>query len=146
MPWPLRTQGMYRSLIAKDVTSGTLLRTYSGMQGFVVSVRKIGVSGTCELHWYCFQSFQETLARFWRSGLPTVCDVMAINTCNHNPAHTWVLMVRVYKWAPETPEAPVVRTPAENARTLAIEATVMVQTEKTDEETRRDRLVCGGCY
>ena len=40
----------------------------------------------------------------------------------------------------------MVRTPAENARTLAIEATVMVQTEKTDEETRRDRLVCGGCY
>ena len=72
--------------------------------------------------------------------LDTVCDVMAINTCNHNPAHTSVLMVMVYKRALETKEAPVVRTPAENARPLV---TVMVQTEKIDEEPRRDLFAVG---
>ena len=70
--------------------------------------------------------------------LDIVCDVMAINTCNHNPAHTSVLMV--YKRALETKEAPVVRTPAENARPLV---TVMVQTEKIDEEPRRDLFAVG---
>ena len=47
--------------------------------------------------------------------------------------------------AAETDEAPVVRTPAEKARTSATEAIAMVQTERKEEETRRDLLATGGC-
>ena len=48
--------------------------------------------------------------------------------------------------AAETEEAPVVRTPAENARPLATEATAAVQTERKEEATRRDLLAVGGCH
>ena len=48
--------------------------------------------------------------------------------------------------AAETEEAPVVRTPAEDARPSATEATAAVQTEKKEETTRRDLLALGGCH
>ena len=48
--------------------------------------------------------------------------------------------------AAETEEAPVVRTPAEDARPSATEATAAVQTERKEEATRRDLLAVGGCH
>ena len=48
--------------------------------------------------------------------------------------------------AAETEEAPVVRTPAEDDRPLATEATSTVQSERTEEEARRVLLVVGGCH
>ena len=47
--------------------------------------------------------------------------------------------------AAETEEAPVVGTPAEDARPSAAEATAAVQTERKEEATRRDLLALGGC-
>ena len=38
------------------------------------------------------------------------------------------------------------QTPAEDARPSAAEATAMVQTERKEEEARRDLLVVGGCH
>ena len=46
----------------------------------------------------------------------------------------------------ETEEAPVVRTPAEDARPSAAEATAAVQTERKEEVAKRDLFVVGGCH
>ena len=40
----------------------------------------------------------------------------------------------------------MVRTPAEKARTSATEAIAMMQTERKEEEARRDLLAMGGCH
>ena len=40
----------------------------------------------------------------------------------------------------------MVRTPAEDARPSATEATAVVQTERKEEATRRDLLAVGGCH
>ena len=45
-----------------------------------------------------------------------------------------------------TEEAPVVRTPAEDARQSITEATAAVQTERKEEAARGDLLAVGGCH
>ena len=40
----------------------------------------------------------------------------------------------------------MVRTPAEDARPSATEATATVQTERKEEAARRDLLAVGGCH
>ena len=46
----------------------------------------------------------------------------------------------------ETEETPVVHTPAEDAKQSATEATVMVQTDRKEEDARMDLFVVGGCH
>ena len=45
-----------------------------------------------------------------------------------------------------TEEIPGVQIPAEDARPLPTEATATVQTEKKEEEARRDLFAVGGCH